>query len=44
MICKGCYHSDMCGFEWCDDDALTFCKYFKDKSHIYGFSEVKEQW
>nr|DAH40768.1 MAG TPA: hypothetical protein [Caudoviricetes sp.] len=33
MICKGCYHSDMCGFERCDD-ALTFCKDFKDKSRI----------
>lgn len=34
MTCKDCYHSDMCGFEWCDDDALTFCKDFKDKSRI----------
>ncbi len=34
MICKDCYHSDMCGFEGCDDNALTFCKYFKDKSLI----------
>lgn len=34
MICKNCIHYDVCGFEWCDDDALTFCKDFKDKSHI----------
>lgn len=34
MTCKDCYHSDMCGFECCDDDALTFCKDFKDKSRI----------
>ena len=24
----------MCGFEECDDDALTFCQDFKDKSRI----------
>lgn len=34
MICKDCYHYDVCGFEGCDDDALTFCKDFKDKSRI----------
>lgn len=34
MICKDCYHSDVCGFEWRDENALTFCKYFKDKSRI----------
>jgi hypothetical protein len=34
MICKNCYHSDICGFEGCYDDALTFCKEFKDKSRI----------
>lgn len=34
MNCKDCYHSDVCGFEGCDDDALTFCKDFKDKSRI----------
>ena len=34
MNCKDCYHYDMCGFECCNDDALTFCKYFKDKSRI----------
>lgn len=34
MTCKDCYHYDICGFEWCDDDALTFCKDFKDKSRI----------
>lgn len=41
MICKGCYHSDMCGFEWCDDDALTFCKYFKDKSRIIELPNIE---
>lgn len=34
MTCKDCYHYDMCGFEECDDDALTFCQDFKDKSRI----------
>lgn len=34
MTCKDCYHNDVCGFEWCYDDALTFCKDFKDKSRI----------
>lgn len=34
MMCKDCYHYDMCGYERCDDDALTFCKDFKDKSLI----------
>lgn len=34
MMCKDCYHYDMCGYEWCDDNALTFCKDFKDKSLI----------
>ncbi len=34
MICKNCYHSDTCGFEGWYDDALTFCKEFKDKSRI----------
>lgn len=34
MNCKDCCHYDMCGFECCDDDALTFCKCFKDKSLI----------
>lgn len=34
MNCKDCYHYDICGFEECDDDALTFCKDFKDKSLI----------
>lgn len=34
MTCKDCYHYNMCGFECCDDDALTFCKCFKDKSLI----------
>lgn len=32
MTCKDCYHYDVCGFEGCDDGALTFCKDFKDKS------------
>lgn len=34
MICKDCYHYDVCGFEGRDDDALTFCKDLKDKSRI----------
>lgn len=34
MTCKDCYHYDICGFEECDDDALTFCEDFKDKSLI----------
>lgn len=34
MTCKDCYHYDMCGYERCDDDALTFCKDFKNKSLI----------
>lgn len=34
MTCKDCYHYEVCGFEWCDSDALTFCKDFKDKSRI----------
>lgn len=34
MTCKDCYHYDVCGFEGCDDGALTFCKDFKDKSRI----------
>lgn len=34
MTCKDCYHYDMCSYEWCDSEALTFCKYFKDKSRI----------
>ena len=34
MTCEDCYHYDICGFEECDDDALTFCKDFKDKSRI----------
>ena len=34
MNCKDCCHYDMCGFECCNDDALTFCKGFKDKSRI----------
>lgn len=34
MTCKNCYHYDMCGFEECDDDALTFCQDFKDKSQV----------
>lgn len=24
----------MCGFKECDDDALTFCQDFKDKSQV----------
>lgn len=32
MRYENCYHSDVCGFEC--DDALTFCKNFKDKSRI----------
>ena len=32
MNYEDCYHNDVCGFEC--DDALTFCKYFKDKSFI----------
>ena len=32
MTYKDCFHSDVCGFEC--DDALTFCKDFKDKSRI----------
>lgn len=34
MTCKDCLHYDVCGFEWCDSEALTFCKDFKDKSRI----------
>lgn len=34
MTCEDCYHYDVCGFEWCNDNALTFCKDFKDKSLI----------
>lgn len=34
MTCKDCYHYDICGSEGCDNDALTFCKDFKDKSRI----------
>lgn len=34
MICKDCYHCDVCGFEGCNDNALTFCKDFKDKDLI----------
>lgn len=34
MTCKDCYHYDMCSYEWCDSEALTFCKDFKDKSRI----------
>lgn len=34
MNCKGCYHNDVCGLECCEDEALTFCKYYKDKSLI----------
>lgn len=34
MTCKDCIHYDVCGFEWCDSEALTFCKDFKDKSRI----------
>lgn len=30
--CRDCIHYDVCGFEWCDSEALTFCKDFKDKS------------
>lgn len=32
MRYENCYHSDVCGFEC--DDALTFCKNFKNKSRI----------
>lgn len=34
MTCNDCIHYDVCGFEWCDSEALTFCKDFKDKSCI----------
>ena len=34
MTCRDCIHYDVCGFEWCDSEALTFCKDFKDKSCI----------
>lgn len=44
MTCKDCYHYDMCGFEWCDDDALTFCKDFKDKSQIIELPMMTTDW
>lgn len=34
ITCRDCIHYDVCGFEWCDSEALTFCKDFKDKSRI----------
>ena len=32
--CRDCIHYDVCGFEWCDSEALTFCKDFKNKSRF----------
>lgn len=39
MTYKDCFHSDVCGFEC--DDALTFCKDFKDKSHIIELPNIE---
>lgn len=47
MFCKDCYHSNMCVAFECDE-ALTFCRDFKDKSQIIELpmkvtDELKEE-